>query len=420
MVPPTARSMKSYTSFHLFALVSTLSSAMLLVGCSEPKKKAELPPPTVTITKPIEREVTDTQEFTGTITARDTVQIRARVSGYMDKVAYKEGQEVKAGDLLFVIDQRPFKADLDKAKAQLAEAESKEKLAKVDFDRAQELFKQNVISAQEFDTKSANYASAVASKDTNKALVETANLNLIYTTVTAPVGGLTAKANITLGNLVTTSDVLTTIVPVDPIYVSFNVDERTLQRYRESNHEDRTTGNDRASGTAVRVGLATEKDYPYEAKIDYVSNQLDPGTGNFAIRAVLDNKSRIFVAGYFARVLVPMSKPGKALLVPERALGSMQGKPFLYVLRAGNKVDILDKLDLGQLTSDGYRVIKSGVAPDDDIIVDGILSVRPGVTVKPETLAQEAAKQKAAEGQDAPKAPASAGATNAAPTAPAK
>ncbi|HSI86425.1 MAG: efflux RND transporter periplasmic adaptor subunit [Candidatus Methylacidiphilales bacterium] len=376
-----------------FAFLSAI--AMVLTGCGDSSSHTVVPPlPTVTVVKPIEQVVTDTQEFTGTIQAKESVQIRARVSGYLDKVGYKEGQEVKTGDVLFVIDQRPFQADLDKAKALLQASEAKYKLAEVDFGRAQELIKQSVISAQEFDTRTANFNAATADRDSNKASVATAQLNLDYTTVTAPVGGITSKANITVGNLISSTDILTTIVSVNPIYVYFNVDERTLQKYRNAR---RASGDEsRANGSPVRVALAGQKDFPYEGTIDYVSNQLDAATGNFVVRAVLDNKDRVFIPGFFARVSVPMSKATKALLIPERAIGSNQGRPMIYILGPGNKVVYRDTIELGQLTPQGLRVISTGLAADETVIVDGILSVRPGIEVKPESIATEVKKEEAA------------------------
>jgi RND family efflux transporter MFP subunit len=335
----------------------------------------------VTVSRPIEREVVDYNSFTGRTAAVESVEIRARVSGYLDKIHFREGSEVKQGDLLFEIDPRPYRTALDQAKGNLASAEARLKRQDADVARAEQLVSTNAISRQDYDLAVGDRGETAASLQALRAAVERANLDLEFAKINAPISGRIDRALVTVGNLVAAdSTVLTTIVSLDPIYAYFDSDEATVLDYRQLIREEKAISAEEAK-LPVYVGLANEQGYPHEGVIDFVSNQLNPGTGTLRVRGVFSNEHRILSPGLFVRVRVPIGSPRRALLVTERALDTDQGQKILYVINDKNVV-ASRPVRIGAL-HDGLRIIEEGLHPQDGVIVNGLQYVRPGATVEP-------------------------------------
>ncbi len=345
-----------------------------------------LPPVAVTIAKPVEREIVNYAEFTGNTAAVKSVDIRARVSGYLDKVGFDEGAVVKANAMLFVIDPRPYQAALDLAQANVEQAQAQLQLAESNFSRAQDLQKKGVISPQDYETQSANRAQASASLLANQAALETAKLNLEFTQVRSPIDGRTSIYNYTLGNLIsggdtTSSGILTSVVSLDPMYVYFNVEERGLLAYEEMIRSGKVLYTQEGKAP-VEMQLANENGYPHKGFVDFVDNRVDPSTGTIRVRGAFPNKDGFLRPGLFAQLRIPSSPKFKALLISDLAVGYDQGQPIVYIVGADD-VATAKPVKLGAL-SEGLRVVESGLAPDDRVIVDGIVHLRPGVKVAPQ------------------------------------
>jgi RND family efflux transporter MFP subunit len=362
-------------------------------GCRrEPPAVASLPPPQVSVAAPLEREVVDFDEYTGRMTAVEEVEVRARVRGYLIKVNFTEGTEVKQGDVLFEIDPRPFQADLDAAKGQVAQWEAKLARAEADVVRNERLLPKGAASQKDLDTAIAERGEARAAIQSARAAVERAALDVEFTKVTAPISGRVSRAYVTKGNLVNASGaettLLTTIVSLDPIYVYFDVDERALLRYQQGAREQ-VGGNDqpanvREAKIPVQLGLAAESGLPHEGVIDFADNRVDPQTGTIRVRGVFANANRVFTPGLFARVRVPVGDKYQAVLVPDRAIGTDQGQKYLLAVNDKNVVEYR-AVKMGRL-HDGLRVIQEGIKPGELVIVNGIQRARPGLTVAPERV----------------------------------
>lgn len=379
---------------HGIALLFLLSA---IAGCgTSTPPVAETPPPPVSVSKPLVREVTDQDDYEGRIAAVETVEVRARVRGHLDKVNFKDGQMVKKGDMLFEIDPRTYKAALDAAEAQKAVAEANLDLAKKEYARTSSLTKKGAASREELDVWTAKEATATAERLKAMASVEQAQLDLDFTKVTAPINGKISRPQVTVGNLVNAlggETLLTTIVSVDPMYVYFDVDERALLRYKR---EDKTKADDKAPQVSLKelkipvyVGLEGEEGYPSKGLLDFADNRVNPATGTIQVRGVLANSDRLLDAGMRARVRVPVGDPHKSLMVDERAVGTDQGRKFVYVVNDQNVVERRD-VKLGRL-SDGLQVIREGVKPEDRVIVNGIQRVRDGAKVEPKEIAMPGA-----------------------------
>jgi RND family efflux transporter MFP subunit len=343
------------------------------------------PPVAVTVAKPVEREVVNYAEFTGNTAAVKNVDIRARVSGYLDKVGFDEGAVVKAGDMLFVIDPRPYQAALDMAQANVEQSQAQLQLAESNFKRAEDLQKRGVISPQDFETQSANRNQAAASLLANQAALETAKLNLEFTQVRSPIDGRTSTYNFTIGNLIsggdtTSSGILTSVVSLDPMYVYFNVEERGLLAYQEMVRTGKVMYTEEGKAP-VEMQLANETGYPHKGFIDFVDNRVDPATGTIRVRGSFANKDGFLRPGLFAQIRIPASPKFKALLISDLAVGYDQGQPIVYII-GEDDVAKANPVKLGAL-SEGLRVVESGLAPGDRVIVDGIVRLRPGVKVAP-------------------------------------
>ena len=360
----------------------------LVASCGESQKQGGAPPPpAVTVAKPIKRTVTDFDEYVGRFTAINSVEVRARVSGYLDGVHFKDGQIVKQGDLLFTIDKRPFQNTLDQARANLAQAQSNLAFTEADYTRGQQLVRDKTITDQTFEQRAQAFRNAQASVSNNEAAVRQAELDIEFTELRAPVNGRIGDRRVSPGNLVTggtagNTTLLATIVSTDPIYFEFTFDEASFLRYERM----AKTGNDVASrGAGVQVGLKLidEHDFDHEGRMDFVDNVIDRSTGTIRGRAVFANPNNIFTPGMFARVRVPGSPPYEALLVPDAAVGTEQTRKFVLTVNADNAV-VPKYVTLGQTTGDNLRVIKDGVAADDRVIVDGLMRARPGQKVTPQ------------------------------------
>jgi multidrug efflux system membrane fusion protein len=383
---------RSIVPFSL-AAIAVASAALLLNGCSSGEATTGAAPAPIEVS--VERDVTQWDEFTGRLEAVESVEIRPRVTGYIESVNFTEGSLVRKGDLLFVIDPRPYRAELSKAEAELTRATARAELAESDVARSEKLRQIKAVSQEEFDTRvnaareaRANVAGAVAA-------VDAARLNLEFTRVVAPIAGRISKAAVTAGNLVTggtnQAPLLTTIVSVDPIYVSFEGDEQVYLKYQELAHRGDKNGDKAAEAerpNSVQMGLANEQGYPHLGSIVFVDNQIDPRTGTIRSRAAFDNKDGRFTPGLFARVKLLGHDSFKAVLVDDRAVGTDQSQKFVYVVGADNKV-AYRTVKVGRLT-DGLRIITEGLQPGESVVVNGLQRVRPGAVIAPHKVVMDA------------------------------
>jgi RND family efflux transporter MFP subunit len=341
----------------------------------------DAPPPEVTVVRPSAREVTDYEEFTGRLQAAASVDLRARVSGYLTKVAFKEGSDVKKGDLLFEIDARPYQADVDRADAALNLAEARKKRTDADFARAKALLERQAVSREEFDKIAAERDEAAAALAAAKADREVVRLRLSFTKVTAPIDGRIGRTLVDPGNLVKADDTsLGTIFSMDPIYAYFDLDERTLLRLTRLAREGKFKGL-REGEVPADMGLADENGFPRRGTVNFVDNRVDPDTGTVRARAVFANRDGALVPGLFARVRLAIGNPHKALLVPEEAIRTDQEQKVVYVVN--DKDQVVSRHVVVGTAHDGLRVIAEGLKPEDRVITGGGRRVRPGMTVKP-------------------------------------
>jgi membrane fusion protein, multidrug efflux system len=387
MTSPRKAFARSGHGLPLLPLAASILIAMAVAACgSQAATNAMPPPPSVSVATVLTKNVHEWDEFTGRVSAVETVELRPRVSGYVERVAFHEGQEVHKGDLLFVIDQRRYQATLDQAQAALARARSEAHLAQTQDIRAQSLVEAQAISKEEFETRRAATAQGNAAVRAAEAAVAAAQLDLQFTQVRSPIDGRAGRAMLTEGNLAQAdSSVLTTVVSLDPVQVYFDTDEQTYLRYNAAS-QDGTRG---AVRNAVRVGLANESGYPHAGVVDFVDNQVDPNTGTIRARAVLPNPDRAFTPGLFARVQLEGSQQSKAMLVDDKALLTDQDRKYVYVLGPQNKA-VRKDIVAGRVV-DGLRVVESGLSPQDKVIVDGVQKVFfPGMPVAPTTVAMGA------------------------------
>jgi RND family efflux transporter MFP subunit len=375
-----------YHPTHLAGAALVLGLCLGLAGCARPPSEAPAAaPPPVTVSYPVEREVTDYADFTARTAAVDSVEPRARVSGYLDKVNFKEGALVKKGDLLFEIDPRTYQAVVHNAEGNLASVEAHAQRLDKDLARAQRMFGNGAIGREEYDKIAGDRGEAAASRAAAQAAVERARLDLGFTKVTAPISGRISRYHVTVGNLVQAGDLtggtlLTTIVSVDPMYAYFDVDERTVLRVKQLIREGKA-GTPDDTEIPVWLGLANEDGHPHRGAVNFIDNQVNPRTGTLKVRGVFPNKDEALSPGYFARVRVPIGAPHGALLITDRALDTDQGQKIVYVVDQDNKVTSRP-VRLGAL-HDGLREITDGLKPEDRVIVNGLQQVRPGATVEP-------------------------------------
>ncbi len=369
------------------ALSCLLATLVASCGDSQKQQGGAPPPPPVSVAQPVKRTVTDFDEYVGRFAAVNSVEVRARVSGYLDGVHFKDGQIVKQGDLLFTIDKRPFQNTLDQARANLAQAKSNLAFTESDYTRGQQLVKDKTITDQTFEQRAQAFRNAQASVKNNEAAVRQAELDIEFTELRSPVVGRIGDRRVSPGNLVTggsggSTTLLGTIVSTDPIYFEFTFDEASFLRYERMSK----TGNDiasRGAGVQVALKLIDEHEFAHQGHMDFVDNVIDRSTGTIRGRAVFANPNNIFTPGMFARLRVPGSPAYEALLVPAAAIGTEQAKKFVLTVNGDNTV-VPKYVTLGQTTADGLQVIKGGVSSDDRIIVNGLMRARPGQKVTPQ------------------------------------
>jgi RND family efflux transporter MFP subunit len=359
-----------------------------LAGCARAPLEAPAGPTPVTVSYPVERDVTDHADYTSRTAAVDSVEIRAHVWGYLDKVNFKEGALVKKDDVLFELDPRPYQALLNQAKAKVAQDEAQLAYDEAEYRRNLDLLGKGAVSRSEFDKTAAARGVDIANIAADKAVVASRQLDVEYTKVKAPVDGRVSRYIVTVGNLIQSGDqgggtLLTTVVSVDPMYAYFDVDEHTALRVRRLIREGKSDS-PRDGNYPVSLGLANEDGYPHQGTIDFVDNQVNPKTGTIRLRGVFPNKDQVLLPGLFARVRTPLGRPHKALLVSDRALDTDQGQKILYVVNDKNEV-VSRPVRLGDL-HDGLREITDGLRPGERVIVKGLQQVRPGAIVEP-TLA---------------------------------
>jgi multidrug efflux system membrane fusion protein len=376
------KNVKSLTRPIVAALAIAGLATSLLSGCDDATgKTAEAPPaaggPPVSAAVVVEKTIAETQEFSGRLEAIDRVEIRSRVSGFITAVNFKPGSQVKKGDVLFVIDPRPYQAEADRAQAAASSAKAKADLARLELQRAEKLLADKAIAQREFDERASAQKELDANARAAQAQYESAKLNLAYTRVTAPIDGRVSKAEITLGNLVDASAVLTSVVSLDKIYASFDGDEETYLRVGRQAHQ--------GEPVVVKVGLANEEGFPHEGKLEFVDNQLDAQTGSVRMRATFANTDGALVPGLFARVqLGGGSASAKAILINDRAIGTDQNRKFVFVVGKDNKAEYRP-VKLGP-TVDGLRVVREGLKADEKIVVNGLQRVRPGAPITPQVV----------------------------------
>jgi membrane fusion protein, multidrug efflux system len=369
-----------------FALSS--AAALILSACGKPSAQ-EAPPqaagaPPITAAAVIEKTVVETQEFSGRLEAVDRVDIRPRVSGFISAVNFKPGSEVKKGDVLFVIDPRPYQAEASRAEAAAAAARAKADLAKLELVRAEKLVAEKAIAQREAEEKASAYKELDASARAAQAAYEAAKLNLGFTQVHSPINGRVSKAEVTLGNLVDGNVVLTSVVSSNPIYASFDGDEDTYLRVGALARQGKPV--------AVHIGLANETGFPHEGKLEFVDNRVDPATGSVRMRATFKNADNALAPGLFARVQLQAGNgaggESRAAMIADRAVGTDQNRKFVLVVNGDGKAEYRP-VRLGPVI-DGLRVVRDGLKPGEKIIVNGLQRVRPGAPVSAQVVPMDA------------------------------
>lgn len=369
----TIRDMLDTAARRALAL-GIVAGSVMVAACSKPNPAP--PPAQVTVASALGRQVADWDEFSGHFEPVDAVDVRPRVSGFVDRVAFTEGSIVRRGDPLFYIDARPYQADVERAEAQLAQARTRAQLAQGEQERAQRLVSTQAISREELDARTSGRAEGDAAVRAAEAALTTARLNLEWTTVRAPISGRISRASVTAGNLVQAgppaATLLTTIVSLDPIYVYFDSDEHSYLQYVRGLRAG-------SNKLPVYVGLANENGFPHEGKLDFVDNRLDAGAGTIRVRALVPNPNQLFAPGLFARVRLVGTEQRPVTLIQDQAIGTDQDRKFVLILKPDSSVDYRP-VTTGRLV-DGLRVVSSGLRPGEDVVINGLLRVRPGMKV---------------------------------------
>lgn len=367
------------------AALVILSAGLVLSACSKPAAQEAGPPsggPPITAAAVIEKPVVETQEFSGRLEAVERVEIRPRVSGFIASINFKPGAEVKKGDVLFVIDPRPYQAEASRAEAAALAARAKADLAKLELARAEKLVAEKAIAQREADEKASSVKELDATARAAQAAYEAAKLNLGFTSVHSPINGRVSKAEITTGNLVDPGVVLTSVVSNNPVYASFDGDEDSFLRVGAQSRSGKPV--------TVRIGLANEAGFPHEGKLEFVDNRVDPATGSVRMRAVFKNADNALAPGLFARVQLASGDGSevKAALISDRAVGTDQNRKFVYVVNGDGKAEYRP-VKLGPVI-DGLRVVRDGLKPGEKIVVNGLQRVRPGAPVTAQLIPMDA------------------------------
>jgi RND family efflux transporter MFP subunit len=364
---------------HLIELGAVVLGLWLLSGCE--KAQSAPPPPQVTVAPAVARVVADEDDFTGHFQAVNSVEVRPRVGGFVERVAFTEGAVVHQGDVLFTIDARPYEAEVARAEAVLEQARTRKQLADMELERAQRLVATQAISREELDARTSERAESDAAIRAAEAALRIARLNLEWTVVRAPITGRVSRAEVTRGNLVQAgapaSTLLTTIVSLDPIYVYFDTDEQAYLKYLHAATSDARRA--QPIGTPVYVGLASDSGFPHQGTLDFIDNQVDRAAGTIRVRAVLPNHSLLFAPGLFARVRLVAGDRHRATLIQDRAIGTDQDRKFVLVLNKDNTL-AYRPITIGRVV-DGLRTVESGLEPGERVVVNGLMRVRPGMKV---------------------------------------
>ncbi len=393
----TAGELKRLLTVAAFAAVS-----LIVVDCSKSTANKSAPPLPVNVVTVVEKEVNEWDEFTGRLDPVESVDIRPRVSGYITEIHFEAGAIVKKGDLLYVIDPRPYQADFDRAKAEVDRMDAQLKLAQIELNRSKELRDKNTISASEFDQKAATFQGSAAAKSSAEAAKNSAALNLEFTQVKSPIDGRVSDQRITVGNLVQPGagpeSVLTTVVSVDPIYAKVDADENAVLKYVRLSEEGKRVSA-RTAKIPAWVELGNETDFPHEGYVDFVDNRLDPGTGTIRARVVLKNWNPNFITpGFFARVRVAGATPYRAALVADKVISSQQGLKYAFVVKPDGTVERRN-LETGSLF-EGKRIVKSGLKDGEKVVSTRLQLLQAGMKVTP------VPEEPPAGGTDAKKTPA--------------
>ena len=357
---------------------------LALAGCGA-DLPAPPPPPEVTVAEVRAEEIAEWDEYQGEFEAVDAVEIRPRVSGYLDRVAFTEGREVRKGDVLFEIDPQPYQATLDQRQADLTRVQARLSLTERDAERSERLVAVKAISQEEMDTRLTLVSEARAAVAAAEAAMRAAELDLGYTKVRSPVAGRASRAEVTEGNLVTGgptgSTLLTTVVSLDPIYVYFEGDESAYLRYA---HLDRSgeRPSSRTVANPVQIGLADEDSFPHRGRMDFVDNRLDRATGTIRARAVVSNRDRLFTPGMFARVRLIGSGVRRVTVIPEVAVSTDQDRKFVFVFNPDSSTVAYRSVTLGRQVDGQRRIIREGLEAGEQVVVNGFARIRPGVRVK--------------------------------------
>ena len=371
-------------------LVAGITLLMLGAGCdqenaSQGQAQKKDAPPAVTVSQPVQREITEWDEYSGRFDAVETVEMRARVSGHLSEVRFRDGQVVKRGDVLFVIDQRPFERALEQARAEMFAATTKVENANLDIVRGKPLVERKIISDKDFDDRMSIIRNAQAAAKVAEAKVNSAELDLSFTTIDSPITGRISRTLVTAGNWVSAggmgdATLLTIIVSQDPIYAYFDVTENNYIKYKRS--AERGVGSGAAGlGPAVEIGLLDERGFPHKARLDFLDNRLDRGTATLRARAVLANPGDLFSPGLFARVRVTSMGPHLAVLLTDEAIGTEQSGKFVYVVGEDGIV-VRRNVELGPVYGD-LRVVREGITVDEWVIIRGLQRAHPGDKVTP-------------------------------------
>src|SRR5881396_2778252 len=369
---------------NFFITVGLLLVFLMGTGCRKASAPSQGPLP-VNVVTTIEKEVNEWDEFTGRLDPVESVEIRPRVSGYITEIHFEAGAIVKKGDLLYIIDPRPYQADFDRAAAEVERMDAQLKLAQIELNRATELRNKNTISASEFDQKAATFQGAAASKASAEAAKNAAALNLEFTQIKSPIDGRVSDARITLGNLVQPGagpeSVLTTVVSVDPIYAKVDADENAVLKYVKLSEEGKRVSA-RTAQIPAFVELGNEADFPHEGYIDFVDNRLDPGTGTIRARVVLKNWNPNFITpGFFARVRVAGATPYRAALIDDKVISSQQGLKYAFVVKPDNTIE-RRTLETGPLF-EGKRIVKRGLKDGEKVVSTRLQMLQAGMSVTP-------------------------------------
>src|SRR5262245_7612517 len=383
-----------------FASWTAVACLLLVTGCGRPPVTAPADqPPLISVSYPVERDVTDHAEFTGRLAAVDSSEVRAHVWGYLAKANFTAGELVKKDDVLFELDPRPYQALLEQAKAKVAQDEAQLTFDEAEYQRNVALVSKGAVTKSELDRTAAARSVDLANIAADKAMVRQRELDLEYTKIRAPVSGRVSRYNVTVGNLIQSGDqgggtLLTTIVSVDPIYAYFDVDENTVLRVIRLIREGKADSA-RNGGLPVALALANEESFPHQGTINFVDNQLNEKKGTIRLSGVFRNEDQIIALWLFARVRVPIGRPHSALLVTERALDNDQGQKIVYVVNEKNEVSA--RAVRTGAVHNGLREIVDGLQPGERVVVSGVSQVQPGVKVEPKLVGMPGAKAESAE-----------------------